>query len=56
VSERGQWTQFYAQVRASIEQGGPPPVAASEGREIVRVIEAALESSRRGQRVTLRAS
>lgn len=53
ASERGQWTQFYAQVRASIEQGAAPPVAASDGREIVRIIEAALASSRDGQRVAL---
>jgi len=53
VSERGQWTHYYAQVRASIEQDAAPPVAASDGREIVRIIEAALASSRRGQRVTL---
>jgi scyllo-inositol 2-dehydrogenase (NADP+) len=53
VSERGQWTQFYTQVRASIEQGAPPPVPASDGREIVRIIEAALESSRRGRRIML---
>jgi scyllo-inositol 2-dehydrogenase (NADP+) len=53
VSEQGRWTQYYAQVRACIEQGAAPPVTAGEGREIVRIIEAALESSRRGQRVTL---
>jgi scyllo-inositol 2-dehydrogenase (NADP+) len=52
-SERGCWTQFYAQVRACIEQGAPPPVAAHEGREVIRVIEAALASSERGQRVML---
>lgn len=53
VAERGQWTQYYAQVRASIERGAAPPVAANDGREIVRIIEAALASSRLGQRVTL---
>jgi SAM-dependent methyltransferase len=53
VSEQGRWTEFYAQVRACIEQGGSPPVSARDGREVIRVIEAALASSERGQRVML---
>ena len=53
ASERGRWTEFYAQVRACIEQSAPPPVAAQEGREVIRVIEAALASSERGERVML---
>ena len=53
VSERGRWTEFYAQVRACIEQGAPPPVSAREGRDVIRVIEAAMRSSELGQRVTL---
>jgi scyllo-inositol 2-dehydrogenase (NADP+) len=52
-SQTGQWTHFYAQVRASIEGGGPPPVSASDGREVIRVIEAALASAASGRRVTL---
>ena len=52
-SEPGRWTQFYNQVRACIERGGPPPVSASEGREVIRIVEAALNSSESGQRVTL---
>jgi len=52
-SLRGQWTQFYAQVRASIEHGAPPPVAPEEARDVIRVIEAAMESSRTGRRVML---
>jgi scyllo-inositol 2-dehydrogenase (NADP+) len=53
VSEPGRWTEFYAQVRACIERGGPPPVSARDGREVIRVIEATLASSERGQRVML---
>jgi scyllo-inositol 2-dehydrogenase (NADP+) len=52
-SESGQWTQFYKQVRTCIERGGPPPVSASDGREVIRIIEAALQSSETGRRVTL---
>jgi scyllo-inositol 2-dehydrogenase (NADP+) len=50
-SERGRWTDFYAQVRACIETGAPPPVAANEARDVIRVIQAALESSDKGIRV-----
>ena len=53
MSERGQWTQFYAQVREGIERGAAAPVTASDGREIIRIIEAALLSSDTGQRVRL---
>ena len=52
-SQRGCWTEFYAQVRACIEQGAPPPVSAQDGREVIRVIEAALASNERGQRIVL---
>jgi scyllo-inositol 2-dehydrogenase (NADP+) len=50
-SERGRWTDFYSQVRACIETGAPPPVAATEAREVIRMIEAAIESSVKGTRV-----
>jgi scyllo-inositol 2-dehydrogenase (NADP+) len=53
ASEAGRWTQFYAQVRACIERGAAPPVSAGDAREVIRVIEAALESSETGRRVTL---
>jgi scyllo-inositol 2-dehydrogenase (NADP+) len=53
ASEAGRWTQFYAQVRACIERGAPPPVTASDAREVIRIVEAALRSSDTGQRVIL---
>src|SRR5262245_26294035 len=53
ASERGRWTEFYTQVRACIEQGLPPPVTGHDGREVIRVIEAALESGQRAQRLPL---
>jgi scyllo-inositol 2-dehydrogenase (NADP+) len=51
ASERGRWTDFYSQVRACIETGAPSPVAPIEAREVIRVLEAALESSDKGVRV-----
>jgi scyllo-inositol 2-dehydrogenase (NADP+) len=50
-SEPGRWTDFYSQVRACIETGSPPPIAPSEVREVIRVIEAAIESSAKGTRI-----
>ena len=40
---------FYAQVRACIETGAAPPVNAEGGRDVIRVIEAAMQSSELGQ-------
>jgi scyllo-inositol 2-dehydrogenase (NADP+) len=50
-SARGRWTEFYSQLRAAIEKGTAPPVAAEDAREVIRIVEAAMESSRTGQRV-----
>lgn len=52
-SARGEWTEFHARVRASVERGTPPPVAAEEARDVVRIIEAAMESRRAGRRVLM---
>lgn len=52
-SERGRWTEFYARVRACIETGAEPPVSGEAGRDVIRVVEAALESSTTGRRVAL---
>lgn len=51
--ERGCWVRFYEGVRASIENGSPPPVTADEGARVIEIIEAAFLSSREGQRVHL---
>ena len=53
-SERGDWASFYAELAASIRGGTPPPVTAREARDVIRVIEAVVESSRTGCRVALR--
>lgn len=52
-SARGEWTEFYARVRSSVEQGTPPPVAPEEARDVIRIIEAVMESSDTGRRVAL---
>jgi scyllo-inositol 2-dehydrogenase (NADP+) len=52
-SERGDWTQFYHRVRACIEAGTAAPVDAVSGCNVIRVIEAAMLSSRSGERVVL---
>jgi scyllo-inositol 2-dehydrogenase (NADP+) len=53
ASERGQWTEFYAKVRGSIEHGTAPPVASDDACATIEVIEAALRSSSTGRRIAL---
>ncbi len=52
-SARGDWASFYAELAESIRTGAPPPVTAHEARDTIRVIEAIVESSRTGFRVSL---
>lgn len=52
-SKRGRWIEFYTQLRDCIEHGGPPPVSAESARDVIRVIEAALESGRSGRRIQI---
>lgn len=50
---RGDWPRLYRELSAAIRQGTPPPVLAEEARNVIMVIEAMLESSRTGCRVSL---
>ncbi|MGQ7847158.1 oxidoreductase [Granulosicoccus sp. 3-233] len=50
---RGDWPRFYRELSIAIRQGTPPPVTASEARNVIAVIEAMLESSRTGSRVSV---
>ena len=50
---RGDWPGFYRTLRQSVVAGTPPPVAAIAARNVMRVIEAARESSQHGRRVAL---
>lgn len=49
----GDYRQFYARLRDAIRGEGAPPVANDEVVAALRVIEAAMESSKRGMRVDL---
>ena len=53
ASARGCWRHFYQAVRECIETGAPPPVTAQQAAQVLRLIEAARESSRTGVRVPL---
>lgn len=55
ISERGNWLQFYRQLRSSIASGSAAPVTAREARDVLAVIEAARRSSDEGRRVHFRA-
>lgn len=50
----GRYPTYYEGVAAAIRGDGPNPVPASEARDVIRVIEAALRSSATGRRVDLR--
>jgi scyllo-inositol 2-dehydrogenase (NADP+) len=57
-SERGDWCEFYRILRRRIESNGtavpaPVPVPAGEARAVIRLIEAARESSATGRRLLL---
>ena len=45
----GAYQTFYAQIASAIMDGSPPPVEAGSARDVVRVIELALESARTGR-------
>ena len=52
-SKRGRWVEFYTQLRSAIEHGTPSPVSAEEARDVIRVIEAAMERAKSGRRVAI---
>jgi scyllo-inositol 2-dehydrogenase (NADP+) len=54
-SEHGRWVDFYRAIRASVETGSAAPVPAQSARDVLRIIEAARESSARGARVMIQA-
>lgn len=51
---RGDWSALYRDLSTAIRQGSPPPVTAQQARNTIAIIEAMLESSRTGSRVTPR--
>lgn len=48
-SERGDYPAFYSLLAEALTQGAPPPVAAKEARDAVRLIELSEESARLGR-------
>jgi scyllo-inositol 2-dehydrogenase (NADP+) len=42
---RGSWDAYYADIAAHLEQGAPLAVTAEDGREVVRLLDAAVRSS-----------
>lgn len=51
--EPGDWPFFYPAVAAALTDGGAPPVAVADVIANLRVMDAARESARTGQRITL---
>ena len=49
---KGDWSALYRDLGVAIRQGGTPPVTAHQARNTIAVIEAMVESSRTGSRVT----
>lgn len=52
-SERGNYATYYEGIYQALQNGNPLPVTAEEGRMVIRIIEAALQSSAEGKRVSL---
>jgi scyllo-inositol 2-dehydrogenase (NADP+) len=55
-SERGTWLEFYRSLSHALETGAPPLVSAVQGRDVLRIVQAAAESSREGRRISMDAS
>ncbi|MDE3214674.1 MAG: oxidoreductase, partial [Bacteroidota bacterium] len=53
VSARGDYGQFYKEMYEAIRNGGPSPVSAAEGREVIELIEAAYLSNETSKVVEL---
>lgn len=53
ASLRGRYPDFFVQLAAALQQGSPPPVALEDSVLNIRIIEAALASSRRREVVRL---
>jgi scyllo-inositol 2-dehydrogenase (NADP+) len=49
----GSYETFYALLRDALIAGGPPPVDPADSLAVLRIIEAARESARTGQTVSL---
>lgn len=52
-SAAGRYVDYYEGLARSIVEGGPPPVSAVEGRNVIAVIEAGVESAQEGRTISL---
>lgn len=52
-SEKGDYARYYQGIYEALQHHTPPPVTATEGRNVIRLIEAASQSSREGKIITL---
>ncbi|HAT1526499.1 oxidoreductase [Morganella morganii] len=52
-NKAGHYGRYYAEVAEAIINNGPNPVTAQEGAEVIRIIEAGMESHKTGRTVTL---
>lgn len=49
----GCYEKYYQNLAEAIRTGSRPPVTAEEAREVIRIIEAAIQSDREGRRIDL---
>ncbi|WP_080792798.1 Gfo/Idh/MocA family oxidoreductase [Corynebacterium pacaense] len=52
-SERGDYTRFYDELAEAVEHGGPGPVPAEQGVEVLRVLDAVVVSDSQARTVVL---
>lgn len=50
----GDYVLYYEQIGAAVRGEAPVPIPGSEARQVIQLIEAAIESSRTGQRINLK--
>lgn len=52
-TEVGCYDMYYKGIRDSILNGSPLPVTAEEGLQVIRIVQAAIESSEKGKVISL---
>lgn len=53
ISDQGNYNEYYDKIYKAIREGAPLPVTAEEGKNVVSIIQAAIESNRLQKIVTL---
>jgi predicted dehydrogenase len=52
-SEQGNYDDYYSAIYEAIRNGQPLPVTAEEGKNVIRIIQAAFKSSEAGKVISL---